>query len=43
MLPRKTIEAYLFFLLRHRLLVSLVVAIAKSDPFRKRRGEGEQR
>src|SRR5262245_2955507 len=27
MLPRKTIEAYLFFLLRHRLLVSVVVAI----------------
>src|SRR5262245_16684110 len=27
MLPRKTIEAYLFFLLRHRLLVSLAVAI----------------
>ncbi|TMB21932.1 MAG: hypothetical protein E6J71_07555 [Deltaproteobacteria bacterium] len=28
MLPRKTIEAYLFFLLRHRLLVSLMVAVA---------------
>src|SRR5690349_11581289 len=28
MLSRKTIEAYLFFLLRHRLLVSLVVAAA---------------
>ncbi len=28
MLPRKTIEAYLFFLLRHRLLVSVVVALA---------------
>src|SRR5438093_13780537 len=26
MLPRRTIEAYLFFLLRHRALVSLVVA-----------------
>ena len=27
MLSRKTIEAYLFFLLRHKLAVSLVVAI----------------
>src|SRR5919204_2359941 len=27
MLSRKTIEAYLFFLLRHRLLVSLLVAV----------------
>src|SRR5437879_6585881 len=32
MLSRKTIEAYLFFLLRHRLAVSLVVALITLAP-----------